>query len=362
MPLLDAALAFAITMLAVATVVTKIVEFLHWLLANGPALLAAFLRQWLGERATLFKQMVDEFVRKDLARIAVAELNMDEATATTAVVGAVEQIKQRFPDGEALIHMSNAALLDELKLTDLGKQFVALNERSVLVFAEISRRYANTEKKFTGIFRKNARMVATIVALVLAVAFNIDCVNIVETYLHNPTLSATIAATSDKAVADYAAQTAGKPGAPTVEELRKQYEARQKNLRDLNSAGFPFGWSYFPYGSTPPKSWSRTDSGSQSQEWRSDCRVWAAWIIGLAFTVGLAGLGAPFWFDVIRKLTELTRGGSTTTTTATGMTTTTGTSTTGLSTTQTTITAGTSTVATTTTEPTPPAPPPLTTP
>ena len=356
MPLLDAALAFAITMLAVATVVTKMVEFLHWLLQNGPALLAAFLKKWLGERATLFKQMVDEFVQKDLARIAAEELHMDEAQARAAVVDAVQQIKQRFPDGEKLIHMSNTALLEELKLTELGKRLAALNERSVLVFNEISRRYANIEKKYTTIFRQNARKVATIVALVLAVAFNIDCVNIVETYLHNPTLSATIAATSDKAVADYAAQTAGKPGAPTVEELRKQYEARQKNLSDLNSAGFPFGWSYFPYGPTPPKGWSRTDSGSQSQEWRSDCRVWAAWLIGLAFTVGLAGLGAPFWFDVIRKLTELTKGGTTTTTTASGTTITTGTSTAGASVMQTTTTAGVSTAETTTTA-APPSPP-----
>ena len=356
MPLVDAALAFAITMLAVATVVTKIVEFLHWLLQNGPALLAAVLRKWLGERVTLFKQMVDEFVQKDLERIVVEELHMDEAQTRAAVAEAVQQIKQRFPDGENLIHMSNTALLEELKLTDLGKKIVALNDRSVLVFNEISRRYTNIEKKYTTIFRQNARKVATIVAIVLAVAFNIDCVNIVETYLHNPTLSATIAATSDKALADYTAQIAALPGDPTAEEFRKQYEARQKNLSDLNAAGFPFGWSYFPYGPTPPKTWSRTDSASDSQPWRSYWTVWVAWIIGLAFTVGLAGLGAPFWFDVIRKLTELTRGGSSTTTTATGTTITTGTSATGASIMQTTTTAGSSTAETTTSAATPSPP------
>ena len=356
MPLLDAALAFAITMLAVATVVTKLVEFLHWLLQNGRPLLKDILRKWLGERATLFKQMVDEFVEKDLARIAAEELGMNEAQARAAVVDAVQQIKQRFPDGEKLIHMSNTALLEELKLTDLGKQLAALNERSILVFNEISRRYANIEKKYTTIFRQNARKVATVVAIVLTVAFNIDCVNIVESYLRNPTLSASIAATSDKAMADYTAQVEALPGDPTVGEFRKQYEARQKSLNDLNAAGFPFGWSYFPYGDIPPRSWSGTESASGSQPWRWCLTVWVAWLIGLAFTVGLAGLGAPFWFDVIRKLTELTKGGSTTTTTATGTTITTGTSTAGASVMQTTTTAGVSTAETTTTA-APPSPP-----
>ena len=77
--MVDAALAFAITMLAVVTVVTKIVEFLHWLLQNGPTLSQAILRQWLGERATMFKQMIDEFVQKDLTWIVASELNLDKA-------------------------------------------------------------------------------------------------------------------------------------------------------------------------------------------------------------------------------------------------------------------------------------------
>jgi hypothetical protein len=310
MPLVDAALAFAITMLAVATVVTKLVDFLHWLLQNGPALLAAVLRQWLGERATLFKQMVDEFVHKELTPIAVRELNLTPDQARAAVEQAVQQIKQRVPSGAALIHMSNAALLDHLKQTDLGKRIAALEDRSTLVFDEISRRYESIEAKFTDIFRKNSRQVAIAVSLIVALAFNIDCVNILESYIHNPALSATIAATSDKALADFTAQMADKPGAPTAEELTKQYEARQKSLNELNSAGFPFGWSYFPYGPTPPRSWIRTVTLGDSQPWRSSLTVWATWVIGIAFTVGMAGLGAPFWYDVIRKLVQMTRGGS----------------------------------------------------
>ncbi|MEI8383725.1 MAG: hypothetical protein WCJ09_26665, partial [Planctomycetota bacterium] len=61
----------------------------------------------------------------------------------------------------------------------------------------------------------------------------------------------------------------------------------------LNSSSFPIGQKYFPYypyGSKHCPSWG----------------VRARWILGIVLTCLCAGLGTPFWYDLITSLSKLT--------------------------------------------------------
>lgn len=295
MPLLDAALAFAITMLAVATVVTKIVELLPKLFLN---------------RAAEFDRMLRDFGDNELKKIVERVSGTSPGVAKAVSDNAIQTIKTEV-DGT---HLSNSDLIDGLKQTALGKQLLAAPDASE-IFDEISRRYAAVEQQFSEVFRKDARKVAMGVAFVLAVAFNIDSINILGSYISNPSLSAATAARSDSAMADYTANLSKLKDENKNEELLKQFVESQKELQTeldrLNSGVFPFGWSYFPYGPNPPKPWSRTDPGFQTDPWWKAWRVWGGWAIGVCFTAALAGLGAPFWFDVVRNITQLVQAGST---------------------------------------------------
>ena len=71
----------------------------------------------------------------------------------------------------------------------------------------------------------------------------------------------------------------------------------KKKLDALSSSGFPFGWEYFPYG----------QKASPFGTGYSSLLRYAIWGLGIALTGVFAGLGAPFWYDVIRNLNDVAR-------------------------------------------------------
>ncbi|MFT4559054.1 MAG: hypothetical protein ACI93T_002039 [Porticoccaceae bacterium] len=306
MPLLDAVLAFAVTMLLVATVVTKCVDFLQWVLQKAPSILTAFFY----DRVGLFEDMLNDFLKKELQAIAEIEFG-DKANAKAKgfkLKTLTTILSQPTPGGQKRSQLSNVDMIDKLKQTELGKQLRQhAGERATEVFDEISRRYTAVEKDYSALFRRNTRKVATVVAFVVALAFNIDSFNIMGLYVDNPTLSAAVAAKSEQAMADYTAQLEEVDPAGTnkdvLQELKDQQAELQASLDELSAGEIPFGWSFFPFGSEPPQYWSHTDRESKDP----NCRLYVQWFIGILFT---AGLGSPFWYDVIRNVSQFAKGGS----------------------------------------------------
>jgi hypothetical protein len=316
MPLLDAALAFALTMMLVATAVTLATN----VVLQTPAWLGRYFKKLVASRQELFDQMIDEFVRKEMPKIAT------EARPLAGAVGGddwkdlqpvcnhlADQITAPAPDGTEPVHLSNADLLEMIRRTPAGQAFLAaVGDRVGDVLAEIERRFAAVERRYTERFRANARRIATAVALVLAVALNIDAVNILGAYVGNPSLSAAVAARSEQALADYDARvktlTAGGEG-EQLKDMQKRQEDLRNQLDRLHAGSLPFGWTYFPFGSSPPRPWTSADAAAKADRWSAVALpVWGGWLLGIGLTVWLAGRGAPFWYDVIRKIVELTRG------------------------------------------------------
>ena len=58
------------------------------------------------------------------------------------------------------------------------------------------------------------------------------------------------------------------------EELLKQFMESQEELDRLNSGVLPFGWSYFPFGPSSPKPWSRTSPGFQTDPCSKAWQIW----------------------------------------------------------------------------------------
>ncbi len=298
MPYLDAILAFSVTMLVVATVVSKIVDFIYG---------ALYLRN------RLFQEMLQN----------VAEQFKGSAEATQIVNKLLADLKQtkwswfwEYISGQlptsATVDTVVKSVLDGAATDETVKQLEAM------LTAEGDR--------LTQYLRDRSRWVAFVVALVLALVFNIDSVNIADRYIQSPALSREVASKFESTLDDAkkhldAREKAPQPGAnvqanaaganppadqAAIESLKSSAAQLQKDFDKLKNSSFPIGQHYFPYF---PYLKSINLLAFQFEFY--DCpplEVGLRWLLGIALTCLCAGLGTPFWYDLISNLSKLTSG------------------------------------------------------
>ena len=115
------------------------------------------------------------------------------------------------------------------------------------------------------LYKEKAKLAAFLIGFGLALAFNIDSIHITQELWREPTLRQSLVAQAQVASAD--------TGPASVSEFEEYYE-------DLK---IPVGWEVMP----------------------SDSKSWLIKALGLLIS-GLAAMqGAPFWFDLLKKLLHL---------------------------------------------------------
>lgn len=292
MPYLDAALAFALTMLAVSTLVTQIVR-----------LGQSFFKL----RNQVLQQMLAEYFKQELAPVVEREMNRLKSEVGEDVASGVRQKAQElsvnlpFTDDELarLAEVSTEELLERLKRSDFGKALLErLGNKALTVFNELGKRYEIVGNKFSELFRVNSRLWTTILALVAAFILNIDSFFIATTYIQNEGMRQAVIAQKEslesgyQTLAEKLAQDSGKDSI-TKAEFEQAFRDTKGQLDVFTSAGFPIGWTYFPYGcSKDPVS---PDCGQRNIPF---------WVLGCAVTGLLGGLGAPFWYDAVTGISR----------------------------------------------------------
>lgn len=291
MPYLDTALAFALTMLAVATLVTQLVRFFHNL---------------AGIRNETMKDMLQEYFKEELQPIVDRELSRLKKEVPEDIAESIEkkadELGKKLPFTQKelakLTEVSADELVERLKRSDMGKEFLeALGDKAKTVFDEFAKRYEILGIKFTKSYRSNARVWATVIALVLAFALNIDSVFIVNTYLTNQEMRQAVIGQESAIVDGYSAVAEQFEADTTKESITKEefenaFADAQEELNTFTSAGFPIGWSYFPHTALQDKPTNDFDN-------RNTPLGWLTWVTGCVLTGLLAGLGGPFWYDFV---------------------------------------------------------------
>ncbi len=139
-------------------------------------------------------------------------------------------------------------------------------------------------------------------ALILALAVNIDSIHIAKSYISNESMRESTIKQMDAIVAKFDAaevaslDDAGSEG--TKEALEQSYIDSREQIDSLTSIGFPIGWSYFPHAGLkdkPPKDFER----------RNNFGGWVMWFLGILLTAVMAGLGAPFWYDTVSGVSRV---------------------------------------------------------
>lgn len=201
-------------------------------------------------------------------------------------------------------------------------------------FNRIARKFDEFGSAVSADFKRRSQTYSLIIGILLALAVNIDGVRILESFRNNPAVAKAVIAQSadigksykmaidsknrlEKLTADHAAaaaaytadpnnETATKTLAAAKEALEKETSpatiaaSAQKasdHLSSLAQLGVPIGARYFPYCGH-----DCTGKEIKSGPWPWP---WLAWFVSAALTGALIGLGAPFWFDVARRLAEV---------------------------------------------------------
>ena len=303
MPYLDAALAFALTMLAIATLVTYLVRL---------------LKNTAKVRKEGMQKMLTEYFSSEFQPVIQRELNRLHKEVGDKVYTGLNEALDKYDtnieinkaEAEGLMDLATDELLERLKRSKLGQQLLNdLGDKAQTIFDELGKRYEAIGQKATESFRTHSAKWAFAIALVLALFINIDSIYIVTTYVNNASTVQAVIDQKDAFVDDYndlVDKLEAEEGKKSVTkaELEHAFQDSQEQLTVVTGSGFPVGWSYFPH------SYYLGDTRGSSQDFqnRNNFLGWASWVVGILITGVLAGRGGPFWYDVVAGITRVVQG------------------------------------------------------
>ena len=294
MPILDAALAFALTMLVISTTVTAFLSFGRFV---------------AGTRRDVMRKMLEEYYTKELQPVINREMvrlkgvvNATTEAELKKLAGEVSTSKL-FADVDVskLVEASTSEITERLKRSDLGTKLMTdLKNEADTIFDELGKRYEAVGARFTVSFRTKSKWWATGIALVLALALNIDSIFIMDSYIKNQGLRDAVIAQRDSIQQDYTdlvSSMEGQDDTVTKKQLEDAFSTSQNQVTTLTGIGLPLGWTYFPHVGL-------TDSQSKEFTDKNNTQGWTFWALGILLTAGLAGLGGPFWYDAVSGISH----------------------------------------------------------
>jgi len=148
--------------------------------------------------------------------------------------------------------------------------------------ASIAGWYDDTMDRLSGEYRRSSQLFALIAGFVLAIAFNVDSLNIAQSLWSNDTLRANVAAAAQA----YGVMNAAQPTTQFNDALLQ-----------LTSLKLPIGWNV--------AGWAGFWSYLTGNGLGGVLTILAGWVVtGLATT-----LGAPFWFDLLKNVMNVRSAG-----------------------------------------------------
>lgn len=326
MDLLDAILAFALTLAAFATVVTILLEIAF-----------RVLRLKSQDQARLIHRLaVDCFEAvREPAATGGPSLDVIRRKVLRNPFAPAPETPER---GFWARWREAGTLYEDVSLEHTLRRLLEvpglIGEEAAAVTAELQRKLDDVARKYDEYrsalaerFKRHAQWWSVVVGLVLAVVLNVDGLRILELYLQDPVVrqraiemlqpaaTPTEAVESPQTPAETPPEAAESLPAPAVttpdttkpKDVEEEVARLRRQLDLLAGLDLPIGWSYFPYCAAPPE--GPPGAGSSDLRCPPDggkfdpaSKAFLAWLLQVLVTGLLMGLGAPFWYDVARRL------------------------------------------------------------
>ena len=367
MQLLDASLAFALTLAAFATVVTIIMEaYLRIVRMKKKNLVEVIkkLNDELGqgplnlspeERLNFFSKVVENpFNGINLGDTIDWSSKKNKETILSDFISKFDKTKNLKGNYKKVTLEFVLRCLAESETVKTAS--LEASDRLKTELNRIARKYEDLGSSVSARFKEHAQMYSIAIGVILALTANIDGLRIFDAYRTDPKLALAVIEKQESLIEKNqeiqaamkslnelylredekkgAIDTAesGKKSADEINRLKAELQqipdkisespeitAIQKSIQEaknqvvgLRNIGVPIGWDYYP---------NCKDIISENEE--KDCKgFWAcilttfisdfpgfmAWVLRVFVTGILIGLGAPFWFDVAKRLSQIRTG------------------------------------------------------
>jgi hypothetical protein len=176
---------------------------------------------------------------------------------------------------------------------------------------KVIRNFESISSCMSAEFKRRSQLISIIVGIFVALAFNINGLRILDTFIAKPEVSKMFVTNLDQTEAQVLGQieSASKELSKTMDEADKEDGAASSTVTELNSVvedlkstvtglsdrGVPLGWNYRPH-------CSLIESVTCFAVPERDNRMAIADVFLMVLSGVLIGLGAPFWFDVAKRL------------------------------------------------------------
>jgi len=157
--------------------------------------------------------------------------------------------------------------------------------------------FNNSMERLGGAFRRRMQIIAIVAGIIISAALNVDTAAILTSLWKDPVVRQAVVAQANQGLIDNqqnnqtpAPNQTPSPNAPTpdVKEIAQ-------NIESLNELSLPVGWS-FKVADKDPK------TPDDARDFPSSSRGWVVKIVGILLSGMAAAQGAPYWFDLMRKL------------------------------------------------------------
>jgi hypothetical protein len=308
MQALDAALAFAITMLILAMVVTTLVETLHRLFGlreKGLAILLGnfydrvlFSRSGGVLRGTDDRRAFIEMMTINRGPVGKAPITGQDRSLNVDSIAEDRKFLNWIWSGRRLGSLSLMAFMERLGGSDYGAQLVTqasnAGEKGIeWVLKDVAQKFDAFGAEASEYFEARARLLAVIVGFVLAFAINVNAIALFETFMKRPDVTRAVIARVESVTKSYenlqkhvdvlneSAQDA--PNDAARASVQRAADEAAAAVDSLQSVGVPIGWN--------------TQSVAEFR------RSSAMSLLGLLLGGLLIGLGGPFWYKAVQTLT-----------------------------------------------------------
>jgi hypothetical protein len=203
------------------------------------------------------------------------------------------------------------------------EEYVTDKERALaLARTNVESWFNDSMDRLSGWYKRRTQLIAFFIGLVLAIFLNLDSINLATTLWREPTLRQAIVAQADAYLEQYEATTTPDPNAADGAATRapvdpaKAIAGLKESLAVLN---IPFGWQLTPFDTGGKKcsliptsetqvfGFSGKDAAGMPackyvSNFPADWSSGLSKFFGLLMTAAAAAQGAPFWFDILKKL------------------------------------------------------------
>lgn len=332
MQLLDASMAFALTLAALGTAVTVIMEAIHRVFRIRKGNLILVLQHLNKEIPKgLFRDIKPPRRWDFIASVLNNKTRVKDKLPDSSMVGAPSgeksipivfwarhtmkgpatsdnSLEKAWDDVIDSLGRRNGTrgIYDKVSLEHVLRKFVEIDEvrekiaesrkAAKVEINRLTRKYEEFATAVAADFKRRAQLWSVVIGILLALVANINGLRIFEAYMVNDDLT-------DRVIGQL--ETIGEEA--NEAQVSFQKDAVQK-LASLGESGVPIGMKYFPHcvfykwlsGGKGVSCLEREPkSTSYNLEWFI---AWISWLIVTVLTGMLIGLGAPFWFDVAKRL------------------------------------------------------------